>query len=208
VTPIHTPRDAQRTAQRVWDSDLDRRCPRPMRTRSRASSTIAKEALPVIESEGIRLRLVLGQAYGETVPASVFSDTFYADVQLKPGARIPLPDDHEERELYILEGSVSVAGQSFESGRMMSGRSTGSASRRDRRAHAVHAPRRRATSGGILSPRARRDRGREGARAQSDWGHGLSTLPWETATNLSLIAINRGLMLLTLARTSISSGCW
>jgi Pirin C-terminal cupin domain len=90
-----------------------------MRTRSRASSTIAKEALPVIESEGIRLRLVLGQAYGETVPASVFSDTFYADVQLKPGARIPLPDDHEERELYILEGSVSVAGQSFESGRMM-----------------------------------------------------------------------------------------
>jgi redox-sensitive bicupin YhaK (pirin superfamily) len=65
-----------------------------MRTRSRASSTIAKEALPVIESEGIRLRLVLGQAYGETAPASVFSDTFYADVQLKPGARIPLPDDH------------------------------------------------------------------------------------------------------------------
>ena len=89
MTPIHTPRDAQRTAQRVWDSDLDRRCPRPTRTRSRASSTIAKEALPVIESEGIRLGLVLGQAYGETVPASVFSDTFYADVQLKPGARIP-----------------------------------------------------------------------------------------------------------------------
>jgi redox-sensitive bicupin YhaK (pirin superfamily) len=119
VTPIHTPRDAQRTAQRVWDSDLDRRCPRPTRTRSRVSSTIAKEALPVIESKDIRLRLVLGQAYGETVPASVFSDTFYADAQLKPGARIPLADDHEERELYILEGSVSVAGQSFESGRMM-----------------------------------------------------------------------------------------
>jgi redox-sensitive bicupin YhaK (pirin superfamily) len=75
--------------------------------------------LPVIESEGIRLRLVLGEAYGETAPPSVFSDTFYADVQLKPDARIPLPDDHEERGLYILEGSVSVAGQSFESVRMM-----------------------------------------------------------------------------------------
>jgi Pirin C-terminal cupin domain len=79
----------------------------------------AKETLPVIESEGIRLRLVLGGAYGETAPPSVFSDTFYADVQLKPDARIPLPDDHEERGLYILEGSVSVAGQSFESVRMM-----------------------------------------------------------------------------------------
>lgn len=79
----------------------------------------AKETLPVIESEGVRLRLVLGRAYGETAPAGVFSDTFYADVQLKPDARIPLPDDQEERGLYILEGSVSVAGQSFESGRMM-----------------------------------------------------------------------------------------
>jgi hypothetical protein len=32
---------------------------------------------------------------------------------------VPLPDDHEERGVYILEGSVSVAGQSFEAGQMM-----------------------------------------------------------------------------------------
>jgi redox-sensitive bicupin YhaK (pirin superfamily) len=78
----------------------------------------AKGTLPVIESDDVRLRLVLGRAYGETAPASVFSDSFYADVQLAPGARIPLPEDHEERGLYVLEGSVSVAGQSFDSGRM------------------------------------------------------------------------------------------
>ena len=78
-----------------------------------------KETLPVIESDDVRLRLVLGRAYGETAPASVFSDSFYADVQLSPGARIPLPEDHEERGLYVLEGSVSVAGQSFDSGRML-----------------------------------------------------------------------------------------
>ena len=49
----------------------------------------------------------------------MFSDSFYADVQLSPGARIPLPEDHEERGLYVLEGSVSVAGQSFDSSRML-----------------------------------------------------------------------------------------
>ena len=78
-----------------------------------------REALPVIEGDRARLRLLVGKAYGETAPASVFSDTVYADVQLEPDARIPLPDDHEERGVYILAGSVSVAGQSFEPGRML-----------------------------------------------------------------------------------------
>lgn len=78
-----------------------------------------KETLPEIEAEGIRLRLILGRAYGQTAPARIFSDTFYADVALDPTARLPLPDDHEDRGLYVTEGSVSIAGQLFESGRMM-----------------------------------------------------------------------------------------
>ena len=78
-----------------------------------------KEALPVLEDDGISLRLILGKAYGAVAPASVFSDTFYADVALQPDARMPLPDDHEDRGLHILEGSISVAGQTFEAGQMM-----------------------------------------------------------------------------------------
>ena len=77
------------------------------------------ETLPVIEAEGVTLRLILGNAYGETAPASVYSDIFYGDVVLLPHARFPLPDDHEDRGLYITEGSVDVAGQTFEAGRMM-----------------------------------------------------------------------------------------
>lgn len=79
----------------------------------------AKEALPEIEADGVKLRLILGRAYGETAPAKVFSDTFYADVVMQPGTRVPLPDDHEDRGIYVTEGSVSVAGQEFEAGRMM-----------------------------------------------------------------------------------------
>jgi redox-sensitive bicupin YhaK (pirin superfamily) len=76
-------------------------------------------ALPAIENEGVSVRLLLGRAYGEMAPASVLSDTFYADVTMQPGARFPLPDDHEDRGLYIIEHSVSIAGQEFEAGRMM-----------------------------------------------------------------------------------------
>lgn len=78
-----------------------------------------RPALPEFEDGGVRLRLILGRAYGKSAPAKVFSDTFYGDVILQSGARLPLPDDHEDRGLYITEGSISIAGQSFESGRMM-----------------------------------------------------------------------------------------
>jgi len=78
-----------------------------------------KETLPVIEDGGISLRLILGTAYGAIAPATLFSETFYADVRLDRGSRLPLPDDHEDRGIYVVEGSISVAGQEFEAGRMM-----------------------------------------------------------------------------------------
>ncbi len=78
-----------------------------------------KETLPEIVDDGIALRLILGRAYGETAPATVYSDMFYADVMLEPGVRFPLPDDHEDRGIYVTDGAISVAGQVFGAGRMM-----------------------------------------------------------------------------------------
>ena len=78
-----------------------------------------KETLPQFDAEGIKATLILGHAYGEKAPATLYSETFYLDVTLAPGARFPLPDNHEDRGLYITEGSVTVAGDRFEAGRMM-----------------------------------------------------------------------------------------
>ncbi len=78
-----------------------------------------KEALPVIDDRGVSVRLILGDAYGEKAPATMYSETFYADVKLDAGSRLPMPHDHEDRGIYIVEGSISIAGQGFEAGRMM-----------------------------------------------------------------------------------------
>jgi redox-sensitive bicupin YhaK (pirin superfamily) len=75
--------------------------------------------LPVIEGEGKTVRLILGTAYGETAPVKTFSEMFYAGAILNKGARLPLPDHHEDRGLYILEGQVEIAGQPFDGGKMM-----------------------------------------------------------------------------------------
>lgn len=79
----------------------------------------SRESLPVMEAEGVSVRLIMGNAYGERSPCKTFSEMFYADVILEPGARFPLPDDHEDRGIYVTEGAVAIAGQDFEAGRMM-----------------------------------------------------------------------------------------
>ncbi len=76
-------------------------------------------ALPVIQDTGVKARLILGNAYGEISPVKMQSETFYVDVTLKPGTAFPLPDNHEDRGLYITEGGIEVAGVTYEAGRMM-----------------------------------------------------------------------------------------
>lgn len=80
---------------------------------------VARENLPILEGEGKTVRLILGQAWGDRAPVPVPSQMFYADARLNPGAALPLPDDHEDRGVYVLDGSVTMAGQTFEGGRMM-----------------------------------------------------------------------------------------
>ena len=79
----------------------------------------AADALPEIRDQGITARLILGDAYGERAPATMHSETFYLDVTLAARARFPLPDNHEDRGLYITEGSVGIAGQEYQAGQMM-----------------------------------------------------------------------------------------
>jgi redox-sensitive bicupin YhaK (pirin superfamily) len=76
-------------------------------------------SLPVIEDRGIRLRLIAGEGWGSRAPVTVSSSLFYADAVLAAGASLPLPDGHEERAAYILEGEVEVAGDRFAPGRML-----------------------------------------------------------------------------------------
>ncbi|MAJ64688.1 MAG: hypothetical protein CBB62_10700 [Micavibrio sp. TMED2] len=78
-----------------------------------------KAALPVISDGGNHMRLILGNAYGEQAPVKTFSEMFYIDAVLEPGARFPLPKEHEDRGIYVVSGEIEVAGQSFEAGQMM-----------------------------------------------------------------------------------------
>lgn len=76
-------------------------------------------ALPFLEGEGKEVRLILGTAWGEKAPVKTFSEMFYADAVLQAEAKLPMPETHEDRGLYVVEGEVQIAGERFDKGRMM-----------------------------------------------------------------------------------------
>ncbi|MEM8877059.1 MAG: pirin family protein, partial [Pseudomonadota bacterium] len=73
----------------------------------------AADALPELNDGGKRVRLIAGSLYGESSPVTTAHETLYVDVALEPGARLPLPADHEERAIYTVEGDIEIAGDSF-----------------------------------------------------------------------------------------------
>ena len=93
----------------------------PLDQEDRAAGFVNAPAavLPVLEGEGKTVRLILGHAYGATAPVKTPSETLYADATLEPRAMLPMPDDHEDRGVYVLTGEVTVAGQTFAAGRML-----------------------------------------------------------------------------------------
>ncbi len=75
--------------------------------------------LPRIEGEGKRVRVIMGQLYGQTSPADFPHPTFYAEAVLAPGSVLPLDPDYDERAIYICSGEVDIAGQTFGAGRLL-----------------------------------------------------------------------------------------
>jgi redox-sensitive bicupin YhaK (pirin superfamily) len=75
--------------------------------------------LPLVEDHGTSVRLILGSLYGRTSPVRTFSEMFYADTALAAGASLPLDASHEERGIYIVSGTIEVAGERFEEGQLL-----------------------------------------------------------------------------------------
>ena len=78
----------------------------------------AAATLPIVELPGVTVRVVAGTALGARSPVDVFSPTLYAAADLAPGATLVVQPEHEERAVYLAEGSASVADTALEPGQM------------------------------------------------------------------------------------------
>ena len=71
---------------------------------------VPAEALPVIDGDGVRLQLIMGEGFGARSPVTQHSPTIYAAITLAPGAAMVIDHEADERALYLLEGDATVDG--------------------------------------------------------------------------------------------------
>lgn len=76
-------------------------------------------SLPETVREGVRIHVLAGSAYGLVSPVRALSPLFYVDAAMPASTRVRLPEEHEERALYVLRGAVACGGERVEPGRML-----------------------------------------------------------------------------------------
>jgi hypothetical protein len=80
---------------------------------------VAPDDMPLLQDRGVTARVVAGSLFGARSPVKTHSDLFYVDVQLEPGAAIPITAEYEERGVYVADGEIEIADQVFSAGRLL-----------------------------------------------------------------------------------------
>jgi hypothetical protein len=75
--------------------------------------------LPVIDEDGVWVRVIAGAALGAEAPVPVHSPFCYLHCRLAVGTVAVLPIDYPERAVYVASGTVEVDGGVYEAGRML-----------------------------------------------------------------------------------------
>jgi len=74
---------------------------------------VAAASLPVIEADGATARVIMGELWGASAPTTIYAGTVYADIQLAPGASIPIDANADERGIYVSMGDASLDGMTL-----------------------------------------------------------------------------------------------
>ncbi len=93
----------------AWGFQLWLNLPAKLKMTEPKYQDIPQESLPVVETKGLRVKILAGEYESVRSPAQSFIPFTYLDVQLEPGASFDLkvPDD-QNAFLYVIEGDVQV----------------------------------------------------------------------------------------------------
>lgn len=64
------------------------------------------ETIPVVEKDGVTVRILVGSILGQTSPVRTLSPLFYGDVKIKNGETFTFPTPPGECALYVVEGEL------------------------------------------------------------------------------------------------------
>ncbi len=119
---VHSERSSEtdrETNSRLFGIQAWAALPRSHEEKQATFEHFSADDLPRIEGEGKRVRLVMGEMFGQSSPAAFPHPAFYAEAVLAPGALLPIEADYDERAIYIVSGEIDIAGDSFGAGRLL-----------------------------------------------------------------------------------------
>ena len=103
-----SPADLRRSGYRMQGLQTWVALPRELENCEPAFVHHPAATLPVIEMPGVSMRLIAGNAFGQASPVAVASSMFYIAVEMEADASFVLPDEYEERAVYLLSGDISI----------------------------------------------------------------------------------------------------
>ena len=77
------------------------------------------DSLPIVEADGITMRIVTGKFHGVKSAVNTVSDNVFVDVQMQPGSTLSFPAEAEERAIHIVSGNITVGKQSYQDAHML-----------------------------------------------------------------------------------------
>jgi redox-sensitive bicupin YhaK (pirin superfamily) len=77
-----------------------------------------RATIPRVTEPGVALDVIAGSAFGVRAPTSVLSPTLCVHGRLDAGASLRLDAEHEERGVYVLEGTLDCEGSRFTAGQL------------------------------------------------------------------------------------------
>ncbi|HWC62218.1 MAG TPA: pirin family protein [Rhizomicrobium sp.] len=75
--------------------------------------------LPQTDKQDVKLKLMVGKAFGLAAPVKVFSPIFYADAQFAVGGALTFDTEYEERAVFVTEGELQVGPDIIPAGRVV-----------------------------------------------------------------------------------------
>ena len=70
--------------------------------------------LPVVEENGTRAIVIMGELWGQAAPTTTYAGTIYAEITLGSQARIPIDSEADERAVMLVGGEASLGGEALE----------------------------------------------------------------------------------------------
>lgn len=105
----------ERTPQALWDSEFKMHglqiwlaSPKEHEQGPGHYSHHPASSLPVSESLGVKIRMIAGSGFCLESPVPVLSPTLYAELQLQTATTLLIPDEHQERAIYLLSGEARL----------------------------------------------------------------------------------------------------